>query len=174
MLNNDTEVRPDTARHLVEDGSGFVTAVGSEDPKCVEPPWKWTQTNAQTGEKSERPAMLWPAPDPLKKRSHPDFSAYLIRREVFEKVGPFDENFHGAYAEDSDFHLRMHQAGIEAICLDLPFLHYGAQTIKQASEAEANAISKQADANRAYFKQKHGVEVGSKEYYALFGHGEPK
>jgi hypothetical protein len=42
-----------------------------------------------------------------------------------------------------------------------------------ADEEEARRISEQANRNRAYFKQKHGVEVGSAEYYALFGHGEP-
>jgi GT2 family glycosyltransferase len=159
VVNNDVRLRPDTYRWLVEDGGGFVTAVGTIDPKKIE--------------RNDKYREYYKQPDPDAKRNHPDFSAYLIRREVYEKVGPFDEDFKGAYAEDSDYHLRMHQAGITAICLDLPFLHYGAQTITMADEEEARRISEQANRNRAYFKQKHGVEVGSAEYYALFGHGEP-
>src|SRR5436189_100438 len=31
VVNNDVELRPDTYRHLLTDGSGFVTAVGVKD-----------------------------------------------------------------------------------------------------------------------------------------------
>ncbi len=177
VVNNDLRLRPDTFRHLVEDGSGFVTAVGTQDPAKIEPYSDLSE--AKPGETvytvltADGRMIHYTEPNPDAKRDHPDFSCYLIRREVYEKVGPFDEDFKGGYCEDSDTHLRMHQAGITAICLDLPFLHYGAQTIALASEEEARSISEQAGRNRALFKQKHGVEVGSPEYYALFGHGKP-
>lgn len=167
VSNNDVLLRPDTFRHLVEDGGGFVTAVGSDDPEKIKP-----VSATQIG---EAPATWdYAVPDPSKKRRHPDFSCFLIRKEVFEKVGPFDEEYEIAYCEDASYHLRMHQAGIEAVCLDLPFYHLGAQTIKlEYGTGLDTQIKEQADRNRAYFKQKHGVEVGSKEYYALFGHEEP-
>jgi GT2 family glycosyltransferase len=148
VVNNDVRLRPDTFRLLVEDGGPFVTAVGVRDPKKIEPPYS-------------RPG----APP----RPHPDFSCFLIRKEVWEKVGPFDEKFEGAYAEDWDMHVRMHEAGIEAYCLDLPFLHFAAGTIKSTENEEVDAIHTQASKNRKYFKEKWGFAGGSKEYYAYFG-----
>jgi len=154
VVNADVELRPDTYRRLFADDALFVTAVGTADKDKISPPYR--------------------VPDPGAKRTHPDFSCFLIRKACWDKVGPFDESMNGAYCEDSDYHIRMHRAGIEAICLDLPFYHVGAGTLKNADEAETARIQQQADKNRALFRQKYGVDVGSKEYYELFGHGSPE
>lgn len=151
VLNNDTLLRPDSVRLLLTENAPFVTCVGNGNPKCVEGPWN-LPTNPP--------------------RPHPDFSCFLISRECYDKIGRFDEKFIGAYAEDADFHIRMHKAGINAYCIDIPFYHYAAGTIKES--ADPTGIQTQADKNRAYFKQKWGCEVGSKEYYAMFGHGTPE
>ena len=156
VVNNDVRIRPDTYRRLVEDGGPFVTAVGVSDPKAINPPY-----------------LKPTAP----KRPHPDFSCFLISKETWKTVGAFDEKFLGAYAEDWDYHVRLHKAGIEAQCLDLPFLHFASGTIKSTENEEVDAIHARAAANRKYFKEKWGVDGGSKEYSALFGHetltGEP-
>jgi GT2 family glycosyltransferase len=148
VANNDLELRNDCYRHLVADGGGFVTAVGTRDPEKIKPPYL--------------------DPDPAKKRPHPDFSCYLIRREVYEHVGPFDENFLIGYVEDSDMHVRLHRAGIHAEALELPFLHHGAQTIRYADPGEVRKIQIQADKNREYFRKKYGFAVASEEYYRYF------
>lgn len=148
VVNNDVLLRPDTYRHLVADGGQFVTTVGDNNPKCVDPPWA--------------------DPDPEAKRPHPDFSCFLIRKECYERVGPFDEQFTGAYCEDGDYHIRMHRAGIEAYSLGLPFYHLGAGTLKNADQMATREIQKRADRNRELFRQKYGVQVGSNEYYELF------
>ncbi len=160
VVNNDVELRPDTYRWLVADGGGFVTAVGTRDPAKIEP------VNPQDGPTIPRQYL---PPDPAKKRPHPHFSCFLIRREVWRKVGPFDENFKIAFCEDWDYHLRMHQAGFRAEALELPFLHHGSQTVKNADDAERDRIVAQAELNREYFFQKWGVRGGTPEYYALFG-----
>lgn len=152
VLNNDTVLRPDTVRHLVNDGGGFVTAVGTDDPEKIKD--------------------LSP-PDPSKKRPHPDFSCYLIRPEVWEKVGPFNEKFLIAFCEDSEYHCRLHAAGVTAWALELPFLHWGSATIKNADHADQIRISTQADKNKQFFKSLYGFDVGSKEYYDYFGTGSP-
>src|SRR5882724_273269 len=59
VVNNDTVLRPDTYRLLVEDGGPFVTAVGVSTPDIF----------------SEELHMGV-------SRPHPDFSCFLIRREV--------------------------------------------------------------------------------------------
>lgn len=161
VVNNDVILRPDTMRWLVKDGNGFVTAVGSQDPECLQ----------TIHDKSGKPHYL--PPNPNNKRPHPDFSCYLIRREVWEKVGRFDENFKVAFSEDQDYHVRLFNAGIVAEALELPFLHYGSMTIKNSEPSEQKRIAHQAELNRAYFKKKWGFESGSQAYYDHFKSSPP-
>lgn len=153
VVNNDVLLHKSTYRWLVEDGGLFITAVGSRDPEKIQ--------------------QVDP-PDPAKKRPHPDFSAYLIRREVVQRVGYFDEGYAVAFYEDNDMHLRLHQAGIRAEALELPFLHYGSMTIKNSTPQERKRITDAAAVNKEYFKRKFGFYSGTPEYYAAFGHGEPQ
>ena len=153
VINNDSVLQPSAYRWLVADGGLFVTCVGKRDAKCVEPPYL--------------------EPDPSAKRPHPDFSCYLMRRECFERVGEFDENFKRAFVEDGDYHTRMHKVDIHAECLELPFYHYGSATVKHCDAKERLAIQKQADLNRRYFAKKYGFEMASPEYYNFFGSGAP-
>ena len=146
VVNSDTELRSDTYRHLVADGGQFVTGVG-------------VSSREQVGEPR--------TPKPEAQRNHPDFSNYLIRRDCWKKV-PFDEHYIGAYGEDAQQHINMHRAGIRAYCLDLPFYHVASGTVKSASPEEVRKIQRNADANRALFKQRYGVEIGSPGYYAMF------
>ena len=152
VVNNDTELHPSTYRYLLADGGEFVTAVGTREPKKIE---------------------SVEAPDPAKKRRHPDFSAYLIRRSVWEKVGPFDEKYLVAFCEDADMHLRMHRAGVDAYALELPFLHHGSATVKNADPEEQQLIEQAAAHNRKHFLTTYGCEVGSEQYYREFNGEAP-
>lgn len=167
VLNQDVVLRPDTVRWLAAENADFVTGVGSADPSCVEPPTMPARTFGLR--------LIYPEPRPDATRPHPDFSCFMISRACYERVGPFDENFLGAYCEDSDYHVRMHRAGIHAYCIDLPFWHVGggAQTAKRADRAEQQRINEQAERNREYFKSKWGFAVGSPEYYVYFGNDAP-
>jgi O-antigen biosynthesis protein len=151
VINSDVELRPDTLRLLLADGSPFVTAVGS--------------STAGTQYPGGTPTMA--------RRPHPDFSCFLIRRECWERVGRFDESM-SIYCSDGDYHLRMHQAGIDAHCIDLPFLHYASGTLKQADDTERERIMQRADLDRKAFEQKWGVAMGTAAYYELFGTAAPE
>lgn len=157
VCNNDVELRPDTYRLLLEDGGGFVTGVGVDSKGQVDP-GSTTQPKDKVDVKT------------LSRSPHPHFSCYLIHREVWEKVGKFDEGFKGAFCEDWDYHVRMHKMGVNPYCINIPFYHVGSATINSMGEKEREALCKQADANREYFKAKWGVAGGSPEYYALFNH----
>lgn len=146
VVNNDVELLPQTYSTLLQDGGPFVTAVGKNEPIKD---FNWDR-------------------EVFNSRPHPDFSCFLIRRNAYYKIGPFDEKFKGAYCEDSDYHCRMHKLGIAANCISLPFYHHASGTLKNCSSDEQKAIKKQADLNRAYFKNKYGFEVGSPEYEAFF------
>jgi len=167
VANNDVELRPDTYRWLLEDGGGFVTAVGSQDREKIKP---MTEDQLRAYRLGKYPLLNTPyrVPDSNATRPHPDFSCYLIRKEVYTSVGPFDENFKVAFCEDWDYHCRLHQAGVQAHCIDLPFLHLSSQTVQNSTPEERDLIYKQAAANREHFKAKWGMEGGSQEYYDFF------
>tara|TARA_R110002060_G_scaffold18018_2_gene24894 strand:- start:195 stop:1058 length:864 start_codon:yes stop_codon:yes gene_type:complete len=155
VCNNDVLLRPDTYRWLVADGGRFVTAVGDDSADCLVVP---------EGGFAEPLA---------KKRPHPDFSCYLIHKSTWKTVGEFDEQFKIAYCEDWDMHCRLHQAGITAECIDLPFYHMGAATVNSASAAQQRKVRGQADLNREAFQSKWGMAGGSPEYYDYFSHEAP-
>jgi len=59
-----------------------------------------------------------------------EFTAPVIRRDVFEKVGLFDERFVRGYGVEFDYALRMMKGGIKMYCDDgSSFWHLGQQTI---------------------------------------------
>jgi|WetSurMetagenome_2_1015567.scaffolds.fasta_scaffold01696_2 GT2 family glycosyltransferase len=146
VCNNDIELRPDTYRRLLAHGGPFVTAV-----------------SVRTRE--ELNGLV--ADEPLES-PHPDFSCFLIRKEVTDRVGWFDESYYPAYAEDSKFHVLMHRAGIQAVSIAVPFLHHGSSTLAAVSATERKAIEQGADRNREKFRQEFGCLPGTKEYYELF------
>jgi hypothetical protein len=148
VINNDVELRADTYSALIKDGGPFVTAVSVGDPAQLE----WDGVS--------------------RKRPHPDFSCFLIRKKVWQAVGAFDETM-VHYCSDGDYHLRMYKRGINAETIGIPFYHYASGTLKTATEIERININWQADKDRDTFERKWGVKVGSADYYQLFGHEAP-
>lgn len=149
VINNDVELRPDTYELLSGYGADFVTGVGtSTDIACQ------GVRDAADLESTEN--------------NHPDFSCFMIRKTVTDRVGWFDEDYYPAFYEDNDYHVRMHRAGIRAVSVDVPFLHHGSQTIKQAEPGEQKLIMRYADLNKERFRQKYGCVPGTPEYDKLF------
>lgn len=151
ICNNDIEIRSDTFRLLQGCYRPFITCVSVSDIARIGVP----------GDRNV-PTLLEGA------RPHPDFSCFMIRSDVINQVGLFDESFYPAYCEDCDYHVRMHRAGITALCVDLPFYHRGAQTLATANSREANKIRRGADRCRSLFQKKYGCMPGTSEYRRLF------
>lgn len=149
VINNDVSLRPDTARTLLSHGGEFVTGVSVDryENWHEDPAWKARM-------ESERP--------------HPDFSCFLICKSCTDRVGWFNEECFPAYAEDGEYHVRMHRAGVRAVCIDMPFLHHRGSTIGSADAGEIARIQRGADANRERFRQAYGCLPGSDEYNRLF------
>lgn len=178
VCNNDVLLREDTYELLLEQELGFVTAVGSKDRNSIKPQY----CDGTFVVKEE--TISWEQKDPFgvglpgfyyfhtrptsKPRPHPDFSCYLIRRGVFELVGPFDEDFKNAFAEDWDYHCRLHLHGIKAVCIGVPFYHMGSATINRVNSDLADKMHKMAEANREHFRTKWGFPGASKEYSEYF------
>ncbi len=138
-------------RLLTEHGGEFVTCVSVDSEERLGTPGDRTIAALRSGE-----------------REHPDFSAFLIRKSVTDRGLWFDEECWPAYTEDAFAHIAMWRAGVRAVCVDLPFVHWAASTLKEANEREAIIIRRGADANRARFRKKYGCAIGSPEYYAMF------
>ena len=107
-------------------------------------------------------------PQPKKELAPcPDFSAFLIRRNAWEKIGPFDEKL-VHYCGDMDYHIRAHRAGIHLWNAGVNFYHERSSTLRLASDEDRRKIQIQADADRAVFKAKWGVGANDPEYANLF------
>lgn len=156
VINQDVILRPNTYEILLSQDDSFVTAVSTGDRKdCRGDSNELSLHSGQGG-------RVW------NKRNHPDFSCFLIERDCYRTVGPFDEAFYPAWFEDNDYHIRMGRAGIEACCIDLPFYHYAGGTIKRAREVGTSEPYEIAfRANQQKFYEKWGVLPGTKEYEEL-------
>jgi GT2 family glycosyltransferase len=74
------------------------------------------------------------ASDSCDAAEHPDFSCFMVRPNILDKVGYFDENFVPAYYEDNDYHYRINLSGHKAFSTtSAPYLHYGSQSMKEAT-----------------------------------------
>jgi len=79
----------------------------------------------------------------------------LLRREVAEKVGLFDEQFF-MYSEEVDLCLRIHQAGWQIIWLpEETVTHFGGQSTRQAADKMFIELYR----NKIYYFRKHGGRV---------------
>lgn len=149
VLNNDVEISKHTYHCLAEwqlcNNSHFTTAVS---------------VNSKSELADDRyPSTCSP---------HPDFSCFMISQHCWDITGPFDSSFYPAYCEDNDYHVRMHRAGIEAVSIDLPYLHHGASTIKNADPVEQAMIRRGHDTNKDRFKAKYGCYPTDSQYALLF------
>src|SRR5579859_854952 len=112
-------------------------------------------------------AIKEPAPREVLQPA-PDFSAFLIRRDAWEKIGPFDEHMK-FYASDVDYHIRGAKAGVPLWKANVPYFHEGSATIKNAPSEERFQIERQAEADRAFFYEKWNFAVGSKQHHQAVG-----
>jgi GT2 family glycosyltransferase len=104
----------------------------------------------------------------------------LIKREVFDKIGAFSEEFN-MYCEDTDFYLRMKQMGYEAIRTGASFVHHRVNmtlsTIPEKKKIEHEHVLRLRDKWKikedGYFARKAKSLTGffSRSYFRIFyGH----
>ena len=80
-----------------------------------------------------------------------------MRRDVFERVGPLDEQFETGMFEDDDYARRVRQAGLRIVCAEDVFVHH----FGQASLGELcldGAYDRVLESNRARFEKKWNVK----------------
>jgi GT2 family glycosyltransferase len=144
VVNNDVVLPPWFYRELLSYEVSFVSGVSVDNMDMIREP---------AGRMSLSPS--------------PDFSAFLIRRDAWEKVGPFDETMK-FYASDNDWHVRAHRAGVKLWKANVPFYHERSSTLNNAPSQEAQEIRDQADKDRAVFFEKYGCAPWGPGYDELF------
>ena len=150
VLNNDVEIRPtmyiELKHYLNKHKHGVVTGGGADTRELYNAPYpeEWSEIN------------------------HPHFSAFMIAKWAWEKVGGFDERCIGAYAEDNFLHVKAHRLGVSCVRIELPFLHHISCTIKDSEPAEVKRIQQNAKHNRQLFFDTYGCFPGTPEYDKLF------
>lgn len=106
-------------------------------------------------------------PDVFPLSPHPDFSCFLMRRECWEKVGPFDERMVN-YCGDTDYHVRAHRLGIQLWKASVPYNHERSSTMNRANSQEKAHLQWQANKDREVFKSIYGCLPGTAAYNDLF------
>jgi len=143
------------------------------DSDTILPPWHYSEllsydTPFITGISVDTMEEIQTKPERASPIPHPDYSSFLIRREAWEKIGPFDETL-WAWAGDCDHHLRGHRLGIPMLkSPSCKFYHERSSTIRLAPPKERRIMELQADADRETFFEKYGAYPGTPEYAELF------
>lgn len=129
VINNDTELPSFFLRELLACNVPFVTGASSTDRDAVAQPPVRSLTDG------------------------PDFSAFLIRREAWEKVGPFDETM-VHYCSDVDYDIRARAAGLTLHNCHVKFYHERSSTLRLS--ADRAAIEERSHLDHLAFKAKYG------------------
>lgn len=107
-------------------------------------------------------------PQRMPLTENPDFSAFLIKRKLWEALNTgFDERF-VLYAQDCDMHVRAHRIGLALWKANAPFFHDRSTTLNRADLQERRVLQAQADADRGRFRAMYGVGPGEPGYEKLF------
>lgn len=146
ILSNDIVVTPGwlpaLLRFMEQKGHGIVSPAMREGPLDYELDRYAAEFTAACRE-ATRPGLLGPC--------------MLVRREVFDKAGLFDEGFSYGGCEDVDFLWQAQKAGITAGVTGAAFIHhFGMVTQKAVKKSGTSAYATQ---NLAYFQRKWGRTV---------------
>ena len=84
-----------------------------------------------------------------------DFSAFLISRDIYNEVGPFDENLKGGSLEDWDYTVRIKEKDVSILpCPTFQVLHVANATKNHVSQDPE--ICKLLDESLVYYRKKWG------------------
>jgi GT2 family glycosyltransferase len=93
-----------------------------------------------------------------------NWSAFILNKKIYDKVGEFDENFKICYFEDNDYKYRMELQGILIKYEDLlsPEVYNNSMTIKK------DPTLNNFDNNRKYYIEKWGELPNNEKYKTPF------
>ncbi len=97
-----------------------------------------------------------------------DWSAFILPKATFDKVGKFDEKFFPAYYEDNDMERRIALAGMEVTKIPFlnPVIYRNSMTLERDPNLLEGYKKKNAQKNAQYYLEKWGGEPG-KEVFTI-------
>lgn len=99
--------------------------------------------------------------------SHAQWSCFMIRPSIVERIGVFDEQFEPAYLEDCDMRYRLHLAGHSEINLKSAlFYHLERGTMKGLFDGAASELSEHLETLNSINK---GMELSGQKYLKKWG-----
>ena len=159
MLNNDTYVTPGwvgtLVGHLRRDHTlGMLGPVTNNIGNEARIDIRYEDMAGMLGAAGEYTARHVGQLTPLRTAA---FFCVMLRREVFEKVGPLDEAFGIGFFEDDDYCRRVEQAGWSIACAEDVFIHHhlSASFNKLNQERRARLFEE----NKALYEKKWGPWV---------------
>ena len=105
---------------------------------------------------------------------------FLVKREVYEKIGGFDERFSPGNYEDDDYSFAIRQAGYRLLlCADTFIHHFGSASFKHEEDPEKAKAKQERFArilaeNKAKFLQKWQVKDDYKVLHGITGVVKPE
>ena len=143
LLNNDILFTPNWLENTIESfeldlGLGLISPRNNE--KC-----RLTPENYLDGYKK----YLAKFKNSLKYVVTPFFSCVIIKKEVVDKVGLFDENYSPAFWEDNDYSFRAAYLGYSLAYTNSAFIYHNHGTTSSAVKSEI------FERNKQYFFKKH-------------------
>jgi len=159
LLNNDTRVTDNYLTYLIEIFKKFdnVGVVGS---KLIYPDGKLQEAGGHiyTNGKGFNYGKFQDPNDYrfnyVREVDYISGTAILIKKDIWYKLGGFDENFSPGYYEDTDFQFRVRQAGYKIIYQPRStIIHYEGITFENVSKDKGK--NKYLELNRKKFVKKH-------------------
>jgi GT2 family glycosyltransferase len=158
LLNNDTIVPQGWLSrllwHLRDPEVGLVgpfTNFAGNEARIEAPYRTWAEMEAFASEN------VWKSDQQVADIHMLAMFCVAMRREVFEEVGPLDEQFGVGMFEDDDYSMRGRQAGYRIICAADVFVHHFGQAAF-GKLIRSGDYDRLFDENRRKFEAKWGIE----------------
>jgi GT2 family glycosyltransferase len=156
MLNNDTHVTPGwiatLVGHLRRNGTlGMIGPVTNNIGNEARIDIRYDDMDGMLQAAGEYTARHVGQLTPLRTAA---FFCVMLRREVYEKVGPLDEAFGIGFFEDDDYCRRVDQAGWSIACAEDVFVHH--QLSASFNKLKQERRAKLFEQNKALYEKKWG------------------
>lgn len=97
--------------------------------------------------------------NPLEEKSRLCGFAMIIKREVLDKVGLFDEAFAPGYCEDDDLSIRIHKAGYKMVLVHNSFIYHKGSASCLGDAELYKYLNSTMERNKDYLAQKYGCDL---------------